>query len=345
VGLREEIFEQPAILRQWLETQFDNARQIARAIRRRDIDFVFLAARGTSDHAGVYAQYLWGSVNRLPIAFAAPSLFTLYQGWPRLRHALVVGVSQSGQSPDVVSVIDEGRRQGALTLAITNDPSSPLAQAAEFTIDVHAGEEKAVAATKTYTAQLMAIAALSAAMTEDGDHLVALRRVPDTVEQSLALDGEAQRIAETHRALAQCVVLGRGYNYATAQEWALKLKELAYVFADPYSVADFQHGPMAIVERGFPVLAIAPCGAVLADLLTLLRRLRDEREAQLLVLSDSDEAIGLGHFALRLPADVPEWLTPIVSIVPAQLYCYHLTRAKGYDTEAPRIIRKVTLTR
>jgi glucosamine--fructose-6-phosphate aminotransferase (isomerizing) len=345
VGLREEIFEQPAILRQWLETRFDNAQQIARAIRRRDIDFVFLAARGTSDHAGVYAQYLWGSVNRLPVAFAAPSLFTLYQGWPRLRHALVVGVSQSGQSPDVVSVIDEGRRQGALTLAITNDPSSPLAQAAEFTIDVHAGEEKAVAATKTYTAQLMAIAALSAAMTEDGDHLAALRRVPDTVKQSLALDGEAQRIAETHRALAQCVVLGRGYNYATAQEWALKLKELAYVFADPYSVADFQHGPMAIVERGFPVLAIAPCGAVLADLLTLLRRLRDEREAQLLVLSDSDEAIGLGHFALRLPADVPEWLTPIVSIVPAQLYCYHLTRAKGYDTEAPRIIRKVTLTR
>jgi len=345
VGLREEIFEQPAILRQWLETQFDNAQHIARAIRRRDIDFVFLAARGTSDHAGVYAQYLWGSVNRLPVAFAAPSLFTLYQGWPRLRHALVVGVSQSGRSPDVVSVLDEGRRQGALTLAITNDPSSPLAQAAEFTIDVHAGEEKAVAATKTYTAQLMAIAALSAAMTEDGDHLVALRRVPDTVEQSLALDGEAQRIAETHRALAQCVVLGRGYNYATAQEWALKLKELAYVFADPYSVADFQHGPMAIVERGFPVLAIAPCGAVLADLLTLLRRLRDEREAQLFVLSDSDEAIGLGHFALRLPADVPEWLTPIVSIVPAQLYCYHLTRAKGYDTEAPRIIRKVTLTR
>ena len=345
MGLREEIFEQPAILRQWLETQFDNAQHIARAIRRRDIDFVFLAARGTSDHAGVYAQYLWGSVNRLPVAFAAPSLFTLYQGWPRLRHALVVGVSQSGQSPDVVSVLDEGRRQGALTLAITNDPSSPLAQAAEFTIDVHAGEEKAVAATKTYTAQLMAIAALSAAMTEDGDHLAALRRVPDTVEQSLALDGEAQRIAETHRALAQCVVLGRGYNYATAQEWALKLKELAYVFADPYSVADFQHGPMAIVERGFPVLAIAPCGAVLADLLTLLRRLRDEREAQLFVLSDSDEAIGLGHFALRLPADVPEWLTPIVSIVPAQLYCYHLTRAKGYDTEAPRIIRKVTLTR
>lgn len=145
--------------------------------------------------------------------------------------------------------------------------------------------------------------------------------------------------------MTRCVVLGRGYNYASAQEWALKLKELAYVFADPYSAADFQHGPIAIVERGFPVLAIAPRGAALADLLTLLRRLRDEHEAELLVLSDSDEALALGHSAMRLPAAVPEWLTPLVSIIPAQLYSYHLTRAKGYDTEAPRGLRKVTLTR
>jgi glucosamine--fructose-6-phosphate aminotransferase (isomerizing) len=142
-----------------------------------------------------------------------------------------------------------------------------------------------------------------------------------------------------------CVVLGRGYNFATAMEWALKLKELAYVFADPYSAADFQHGPIAIVEPGFPVLAIAPSGAVLADVLTLLRRLRNEQGAQLLVLSDDAEALGLGQAALRLPANVPEWLTPLVSIIPAQLYCYHLTRAKGFDTESPRSLRKVTLTK
>jgi glucosamine--fructose-6-phosphate aminotransferase (isomerizing) len=345
MGLHDEIFEQPGVLRTWLDTQLGEARRIAAAIRQRDIDFVFLAARGTSDHAGVYAQYLWGSLNRLPVAFAAPSLFTLYGGWPRLRHALVVGVSQSGQSPDVVSVITEGRRQGAATLAITNAPDSPLARNAEFALDIHAGAEKAVAATKTYTAELTALAALSAAMTDDGDHIAALERVPEAMTRVLGLDREAQQIAERHRELKECVVLGRGYNYATAQEWALKLKELAYVFADPYSPADFRHGPIAVVARGFPVLAIAPSGAVLADVLALLRRLRSEFEADLFVISDNDEALSLGHSSLRLPAGIPEWLTPLVGIVPAQLYCYHLTRAKGYDTEAPRGLRKVTLTR
>ncbi len=345
MGLKDEIFEQPAILQSWLEAQLDNAQHIAQAIREREVEYVFLAARGTSDHAGVYAQYLWGSLNRLPVAFAAPSLFTLYEDSPRLRKALVVGVSQSGQSPDVVSVIEEGRRQGALTLAITNAPASPLARAAEFTLDVHAGTEKAVAATKSYTAQLMAIAALSAALTGSDERLSELWRVPGAVERALKLDEEAERVAAGHRAMTHCVVLGRGYNYASAQEWALKLKELAYVFADPYSAADFQHGPIAIVERGLPVLALAPGGAVLADLLSLLKRLREEHGAELLVLSDSDEALALGHAALRLPGDVPEWLTPLVSIVPAQLYCYHLTRAKGYDPEAPRSLRKVTLTK
>ena len=345
MGLKEEIFEQPAVLHNWLDTQLARTQRIAEAIRQHDIDYVFLAARGTSDHAGVYAQYLWGSLNRLPVAFAAPSLFTLYQGWPRLERALVVGVSQSGQSPDVVSVLAEGRRQGAVTLAITNAPNSPLSQAAEYALDVNAGPERAVAATKTYTAELMAIATLAAAISDEEDKLAALWRMPHAVANALELDATIEQIVAQYKEMDRCVVLGRGYNYATAQEWALKLKELAYVLADPYSAADFQHGPIAIVEPGFHMLAIAPHGAVLGDILALLRRLRDEQQAQLLVISDADEALAFGNNALRLPLDVPEWLTPIVGIVPAQLFCYHLTRAKGYDTEAPRSLRKVTLTR
>ena len=149
---------------------------------------------------------------------------------------------------------------------------------------------------------------------------------------------------EAHAADQQCIILGRGYNYATALEWALKLKELAYVLADPYAAPDFKHGPIALVHPGFPVLAVAPTGAVLADMLPLLRRLREELGARLLVLSDSDEALSVGQEAIPLPAGVPEWLTPIVAIVPAQLYCYHLTRACGYDTEMPRYLHKVTET-
>ena len=346
MGLRDEIIEQPALLRRWLDTQLDAVRQVAAAIRQRQPDYVFLAARGTSDHAGVYAQYLWGARNRLPVAFAAPSLFTRYdaQSVPRLHNALVVGISQSGQSPDVVSVLAEGRRQGAVTLAITNAAHSPLNEAAEFALDVHMGVERATAATKSYTGELLAVATLSAVLRGEAADLEDLRRLPDVVEAALALEPAAAEIAGRQRDLKHCVVLGRGYNYATAREWALKLKELAYVFADPYSAADFQHGPIAMVERGFPVLAVAPRGAVLDDLLALLRRLRDEHEADLLVISDDEAALALGHNSLRLPGGVPEWLTPIVGIVPAQLYCYHLTLAKGFDAETPRHIRKVTLT-
>ena len=343
MALRDEIFEQPAVLRNWLNTQLDQAKHIAQAIAARKVDFVFLAARGTSDHAGVYGQYVWGSLNHLPVAFAAPSLFTRYGGWPRLQNALVIGVSQSGQSPDVVSVIAEGRKQGALTLAITNDVNSPLAAAAEYTLDVNAGAEKAVAATKSFTAELLAVAALAAAMDPDAPHLNALWQIPDAVEQALQLEAEVEQRAQELCEMNHCVVLGRGYNYAVAMEWSLKLKELAYVFADPYSTADFQHGPIAIVEPGFHVLAVAPSGVVLPDLVAVIQRLK-EQGAQVLVLSDNQQALALGNAGLRLPEGLPEWLSPIVSVVPAQLFAYHLTRAKGFDTEKPRGLRKVTLT-
>lgn len=345
MGLIDEIREQPAVLKRWLETQLPAVRQVAEAIRQREVEYVFLAARGTSDHAGTYAQYLWGALNRLPVALAAPSLITQYAGSPRLGKALVVGISQSGESPDVVGVVAEGRRQGALTLAITNAVRSPLAQEAEFTLDIGAGVEKAVAATKTFTAELLTVAGLAAVLRGESEYVEALGRVPGAVEQALALEGDAENIAEQFRSLTHCVVLGRGYNYASAQEWALKLKELAHVFADPYSAADFLHGPISIVERNFPVFAIAPQGAVLADLLVLLRRLREEYGAELLVISDGEAALSHAPFGLRFASDLPEWLSPLVAIVPAQLFCYHLTRAKGYDPDSPRGLHKVTLTR
>ncbi|MEA3342060.1 MAG: SIS domain-containing protein [Chloroflexota bacterium] len=344
MGLKEEIFEQPETLQRLLDTQTAHVAHIARAIRQREVNYVFLAARGTSNNAGLYAKYLWGAFNQFPIALAAPSLFSIYDRPPALKNSLVVGISQSGQSPDIVSVLAEGKRQSAPTLAITNDAESPLAQAAEFVIDISAGAEKAVAATKTYTAQLLAIAMLSAALSEDGDRRAALQRPPEWVAQALALDATIAQAAERYRYMDQCVVLGRGYNYATASEWSLKLKELTYVVAEPYSSADFQHGPIAIVEPGFPMLAVAPGGAVYADMLALLSRLADKNQAELLVISDAEEALALGHTSLRLPSGVPEWLSPMVSIVPAQLFCYHLTRAKGYNPEAPRGLSKVTLT-
>ncbi len=344
MSLKDEIAEQPDVLNRLLTEQWPRVQEIAAALKTQSFDYVFLAARGTSDHAGLYAKYLWGSVNHLPIALAAPSLFSRYGTPPSLARALVIGISQSGQSPDIVSVIAVGHRQGRPTLAITNKPDSPLGQAAKWVVDIAAGAERAVAATKTYTAQLMAVALLSVALADDADRYAALRQTPEWVAQVLAYDETIRQIAERYRYMEQCVVIGRGFNYATAFEWSLKLKELAYVVSEPYSSADFQHGPIAVVSQGFPVFAVVPDGAVFDDQLALLQRLKHDHHVELLVISDRREALDLADTPIPLPAGIPEWITPLVDIVPAQLFCYYLTRAKGFDTESPRGLHKVTKT-
>jgi glutamine---fructose-6-phosphate transaminase (isomerizing) len=342
--LHSEIFEQPERLASLLDKQRQTVLEIANAIQSRNIQYAFLAARGTSDNAGRYANYLWGAHNGLPLALATPSLFTYYQSPPRLHGALVIGVSQSGQSPDIVSVIEEGKKQGCLTLAITNIPDSPLAQAADLVFDIQAGIEKAVAATKTYTTELMAIAMISAALNNSEARWNELASVSKWAEKTLALDKEIMQMTQRYRYMSHCVVLGRGFNYATAFEWALKLKELTYVSAEPYSSADFQHGPIAMVEGGFPILAVAPSGKVLDSMKDMLTRLRREKEAELVVISDDADTLALAQSPIQLPSDIPEWLTPLVSILPAQLYACHLTEVKGYDPETPRSITKVTET-
>ena len=345
MSLQTEIFEQPACLDRLLSGQKKTVQEIANAIAGRDISYSFLAARGTSDNAGRYANYLWGAMNGLPVALAAPSLFTYYKQVPNLKNALVIGISQSGQSPDIISVVQEGQHQKCLTLAITNDPHSPLAQAADFVLDIQAGPELAVAATKTYTAELMGIAMLSAALSCSENCWQTLAQVPAWIERVLQHNQAIQQAVERFRYMQRCVVLGRGYNYATVFEWALKLKELTYVEAGPYSSADFLHGPIAMVERGFPVMAVAPQGKVFDSLMELIVYLRRDLKAELVMISNDKAALDLAQTPISLPEDIPEWLTPLVCIVPAQLFAYHLTQVKGYDTEKPRSIHKVTETR
>jgi len=345
VSLFSEISEQPESVERLLFLQRQNMEKIAAEIRKRDIRYVFLAARGTSDNAGRYANYLFGAMNGLPLALATPSLFTYYKRPPHLKNALVIGISQSGQSPDIVSVLEEGRRQGCLTLALTNLPNSPLANASDFILGLEAGPEKAVAATKTYTAELMAVAMLSTALNENKKAWVELAKVPVWMKHSLTQSDFISQAAQRYRYIDQTVVLGRGFNYATAFEWALKMKELTYIIAEPYSSADFAHGPIAMVESGYPVFAVAARGKVFDSMLEMLRRLRSDIAAELVVISNDKKALALAQVPLAIPADLPEWLSPLVSILPAQLFAYHLTCAKGYDTESPRSIRKVTETK
>jgi len=345
MSLHSEIFEQPERIKSLLASQRKTVERIAAEIQKRDIRYVFLTARGTSDNAGRYANYLLGAMNGLPLALATPSLFTYYKRPPKLKDALVIGVSQSGKSPDIVSVLEEGKRQGCLTLSITNEPRSPLARTSDFVLDIQAGPERAVAATKTYTAQLASIAMLSAALSGNRKQWDELSEVPRWMKSTLKQHAFIEDAAQRYRYIDQTVVLGRGYNYSTAFEWALKLKELTYIIAEPYSSADFAHGPIAMVESGYPVFAVAQKGKVFHSMLEMLKRLRSDIAAELVVISNDKRALALAQIPLTIPADAPEWLSPLVGILPAQLFAYHLTRAKGYDTERPRSIRKVTETR
>jgi glucosamine--fructose-6-phosphate aminotransferase (isomerizing) len=319
-------------------------RPLVQAIQQRRITHVVIAARGTSDNAARYAKYLLGAHNGLPVALAAPSLFTVYGQPPVFQDALVLGISQSGKSPDIVAVLQEARRQGMLTAAITNQPASDLAKVAEHVIDLQAGEERSVAATKTYTAELAAVALLSALLKGEPYLLDELKTIPEAVAQTLSMQAYICQHTPRYRYMHVCVAIGRGYNYATAFELALKLKELSYTLVEPYSSADFLHGPLAVVEPGFPVILIAPSGKMLPELKDFAQKLKP-LGAEIIAISDDDSLLNQAQTAFRLPVSVPEWLSPLTSIVPGQLFAMHLVHTRNLDVDQPRALNKVTETR
>ncbi len=342
--LLREIAEQPESLRHLLTDGAGDVEAIARALRARAVRHVVIAARGSSDNAARYAQYVFGAFNRLTVTLATPSLFTRYLTPPRMDDALVVGISQSGESPDLVAVVEEGRRQGCATLAITNAAGSPLTEVADHTLLLRAGPERSVAATKTYTAQLLALAMLSAAVGDDARRREELQAVPSHVAAALDVDdGAMNAAAAALEDAGHGVVIGRGFNYATAFEISLKAKELAYVAVEPYSAADFQHGPIALIDTGFAAIVVNVAGAVSQEVEELIRAMT-ARGARPVVLSNLDSSLSLALAPLRLPVGIPEWLSPIAAVVPGQLLAFHLSRRRGFDPDQPRGLSKVTRT-
>jgi glucosamine--fructose-6-phosphate aminotransferase (isomerizing) len=341
--LRSEILSQPQVLQRILRRERKKALRLAKAIDHFDPQLVLIVGRGSADNAGLYGKYLFGAHNRRIVALATPSLITRYGAAPDLSRALVVALSQSGESYDVVETVEAARRSGAMTVAVTNSENSPLAQAASEALLCHAGEEKSVAATKTYSAQLYLLALLSAAMTGKTQLMTQLERVPDAVRETLDQEPAAQAIAERLRYLEQCAVVGRGFCYGSAFEIALKLAELTYVVAQPYSSADFRHGPIAVVDQGFCVLLLAPRGKVFPDLQELAEEL-GRRKAEVIAISDAPSLLSVATRGLRLPR-VPEHLAPLPCVVPGQLLAMHLCRAKGLPLDTPRGLNKVTRTR
>lgn len=341
--LYQEIHQQPALIRNLIDHPQDNINALAEEVRTRGIKHVFIAARGTSDNAGRYAKYLLGAHNQLDVSLATPSLFTIYGRPPYLEGSLVLGISQSGKSPDIVSVLTEGRRQGALTAAITNIPDSDLGHAADIVLDLQAGPEISLAATKTYTAQLTTLALLSTALNPNPQHTEDLAAFPGHLKDIFAIEDHVARLAERYRYMTHCVMIGRGYNYATAFEFSLKVKELTYTIAEPYSSADFLHGPVALVDQGFPVFVLAPSGKMVGEMVALIKTVQ-QRAAEVVVISDEQEPLTLADQQLQLPAGIPEWLSPISAIIPGQLFGMYLAHTRGFDVDQPRGLNKVTKT-
>ena len=342
--LAQEIQEQPTVIARFLAEESDNVAKIADAIRAFDPVYVLIAARGTSDNAARYAQYLLGIEAGLMVSLATPSVHTLYGSNIKMNQALVIGISQSGHSEDVRQIVTDARDQGAITLGITNDESSPLANEAEHHIYLHAGDEKSVAATKSYTAQLVAMALLTIHLTQDEAKLAEIQGLPQMVADTLVASEAVGQWAERYRYMERIALIGRGLNYSTAFEIALKIKELCYIVGEEYSEADFRHGPIAIISQGFPVMVIAPSGKTLPLMLDLLEKL-NERGAECIVFSDNQAACDLATNHVALPANIPEWLSPICTVIPGQLFAYHLASAKGHQIDSPRGLSKVTITR
>lgn len=341
--LYQEIHQQPDVIENLSWGEHGPAKKLAATIRESGIRQVVIAARGTSDNAARYAQYLLGAMNRLPVALTTPSLFSLYQRPPLFApNTLVLGISQSGQSPDIVSVLAEGRRQGCVTAAITNFVESPLAEKADHLIYLGAGEERSIAATKTYTAQLFAVSLLSAHLADDPEYLAVLDDAPNLVRQTLTLNSDIEGLAERYRYVRNCVVVGRGFNYSTAFEIALKLKELTYTLAEPYSSADFLHGPVSLIEPAFPVILVAPAGVLQPDLVSFVKQLRS-MDAELLCVSNIDRILEMGRTRFPFPS-APEWLSPLLAIIPGQLFALFLAAARDFDPDRPRGLQKVTET-
>lgn len=311
------------------------ARLGARLAERRPRGLL-IAARGSSDHAAVYAQYLFGMRARLPVALAAPSLFTVYAAAPRLDGWVVLAISQSGASPDVVGVVEEARRQGVPSLALTDDPGSDLARAADDVVPLCVGGERSVAATATFTASLFALAHLAAGWS-GLEEARALAEVPERARAALLARQRAAEVAGELVPAERAYVIGRGFGFPVALEWALKLKEVAGLPAEPYSAADYRHGPIAVATEGVPALLIDAEGPARDDVAALAGQLR-ARGARVLRASDD----GAGD--LSFPRG-PEWLSPIPAAILGQLVALELALARGRDPDRPPGLSKITRTR
>ena len=340
--MRQEIAEQPAALHKTITEERGKIARLGELIRQRDIDLIVLVARGSSDNAALFGRYLLEITTGIPVSLSAPSVHTLYHARLDLKHALVIGVSQSGEGEDINCVLENAKTMGAFTVGITNEAQSAMAGLVDEMLLMHGGRERSVAATKTFTGQMLLFYMLAAVLANRADR-IEYEEIPDYCARALEQEPAIVELAQRYVFMENCVVVGRGLAYANAYEFALKLMETCYVVAERFSSADFLHGPLAMIERHFPVMLFAPPGIMLPGTKDLIARLRELRADTLVITGDVDVA-GMCSRAIVMPREIDEFVAPIPYIVPAQLFAAILAEAKGLDPDKPRSLSKVTRT-
>jgi glucosamine--fructose-6-phosphate aminotransferase (isomerizing) len=340
----DEIRQQPAALAKTLKDEWKGIERLRTQFEAYPPRLIVLAARGTSDNAAQFGRYLLELLTGIPVSLAAPSIYTLYNRELDLEDTLVVAISQSGESTDTNLVLERAKECGAFTLGITNEPNSTLANLGHATILVRAGKEKSVAATKTYTGQLMAMYLLAYALGAKLERKQ-LETLPDLADKALRLEKSVAAMAERYRFMQHAVVVGRGLNYANAFEMALKMMETCYIVAERFSSADLLHGPIAMVDPHFPAFVFAPSGVTWTPISQLLARVDSTTHESLVVTDKSNkEAFASKRRGIRIPVAIPELFTPIPYIIPGQLFAGYLAAEKGLNPDQPRSLSKVTQT-
>jgi glucosamine--fructose-6-phosphate aminotransferase (isomerizing) len=340
----DEIAEQATVLERLSESNKEIICKLVQAIHNENIYMVYLTGRGTSDHAAVYAKYLFEYMLSIPAAIAAPSINTIYGKSVNLKNALVIAISQSGSAEDALEVIREANRQNAITVAITNTLDSALAKETRFHLYCNAGPELSVAATKTFTAQMLLIAQLVAEWAEDYTMKHELISIPDKVASIIESADIIKEKAERYRFVDQYIILARGINYPIALEAALKLQEASYVNARAFSTASFYHGPFAMIRKDFPVMVFAPDGPSLFEMSNMISRLKDN-QVDLTVVSNKKEILEAGNCGFHIPDTNNDVISAFFNVVVAQIFSYELAIIKNLNPDSPRGLKKVTITR
>ncbi len=338
----KEIAEQPAALERTIAAEREKIGRLERLLAGRDIDLIVLVARGSSDNAALFGRYLLEITTGIPVSLSAPSVHTIYQARLNLKRALVIGVSQSGEGEDINRVLENARACGAFTIGITNEASSSMVKLVDETLLMHGGHEQSVAATKTFTGQMMLFYMMAAALAGKRG-AIDYERIPAFAARALEQKPAIVELVQRYVFMENCVVVGRGLAYANAYEFALKLMETCYVVAERFSSADFLHGPLAMIERHFPVMLFAPPGQMLPGTKDLIARLNELKAETMVITADLDLA-GMCSRSIIMPREIDEFLAPIPYIIPAQLFAALLAEAKGLDPDKPRSLSKVTRT-